>query len=189
MPKRALSLNLINRANHRPREYCGVFGLYGHADAARLTYFGLYALQHRGQESCGIVTADGQQVRQHKGMGLVSEVFHPRALEVLKGHLAIGHVRYSTTGSSLVVNAQPFVVHHAGQTMAIGHNGNLVNAQELRQRLEQQGSIFQSTMDTEVIVHLMARQRRASPVEALIEALKEVRGAYSLKSRTGRYNG
>ncbi|MFP3868219.1 MAG: amidophosphoribosyltransferase [Desulfobacteraceae bacterium] len=170
----------MNRSGPRPREYCGVFGLYGHPEAARLTYFGLYALQHRGQESCGIVTADGRQVRQHKGMGLVSEVFRPRELEKLKGHLAIGHVRYSTTGSSLLVNAQPFVVHHAGQTMAIGHNGNLVNARELRQRLEQQGSIFQSTMDTEVIVHLMARQRGARPVDALIAALKEVRGAYSL---------
>ncbi|MDD3582180.1 MAG: amidophosphoribosyltransferase [Desulfobacca sp.] len=168
------------RASGRPREHCGIFGLYGHPEAARLTYFGLYALQHRGQESCGIVTADGRQVRQHKGMGLVSEVFRPRALNELQGHLAIGHVRYSTTGSSLLVNAQPFVVHHAGQTLAIGHNGNLVNAREIRHRLEQQGSIFQSTMDTEVIVHLMARSGHADPVAALSQALQEARGAYSL---------
>ena len=143
--------------NSRPKEYCGIFGIYGHPEAARLTYFGLYALQHRGQESCGIITGDNYQVRQHKGLGLVPDVFNQPVLDNLSGHLAIGHVRYSTTGSTLLRNAQPFVVHHGGETLAIGHNGNLVNAQELRHRLEQEGSIFQSTMDTEVIVHLMAR--------------------------------
>lgn len=168
------------RIHPGPREHCGIFGLYGHPEAAKLTYFGLYALQHRGQESCGIVAADGRQVWQYKDMGLVPEVFNQRILDELKGHLAIGHVRYSTTGLSRLVNAQPFVVHHAGQTLAIGHNGNLVNAREIRQRLERDGSIFQSTMDTEVIVHLMAHHRQASIVERLIEALKEIRGAYSL---------
>jgi amidophosphoribosyltransferase len=163
-----------------PKEYCGIFGIYGHPEAARLAYFGLYALQHRGQESCGIVTANGHKVWQHKGMGLVPEVFNQKVLDSLGGHLAIGHVRYSTTGSSVLVNAQPFVVHHAGEALAIGHNGNLVNAQDIRQRLEREGSIFQSTMDTEVIVHLMARHMRHGLVEALTRALREVRGAYSL---------
>ena len=137
-------------------------------------------MQHRGQESCGIITGDNYQVRQHKGLGLVPDVFNQPVLDSLSGHLAIGHVRYSTTGSTLMRNAQPFVVHHGGETLAIGHNGNLVNAQELRHRLEQEGSIFQSTMDTEVIVHLMARHFREGLVEALTAALTEVRGAYSL---------
>lgn len=163
-----------------PREYCGIFGIYGHPEAARLAYFGLYALQHRGQESCGIVTGDGYQVRFHKGLGLVPEVFSPAILEGLTGHLAIGHARYSTTGSTFLRNAQPFVVHHGGESIAIGHNGNLVNALELRQRLEQEGSIFQSTMDTEVIMHLMARHLRRGLVAALGEAMRQVRGAYSL---------
>lgn len=180
MPSKNNRFRAMPWENDRPREHCGIFGLYGHPEAARLTYFGLYALQHRGQESCGIVTADGSQVWQYKGMGLVPEVFNQRVLDDLQGHLAIGHIRYSTTGLSRLINAQPFVVHHAGQTLAIGHNGNLVNAKEIRQRLEQEGSIFQSTMDTEVIVHLMARQRRSDMMAALFEALKEVRGAYSL---------
>jgi amidophosphoribosyltransferase len=166
--------------NTRPKEYCGIFGIYGHPEAARLTYFGLYALQHRGQESCGIITGDNYQVRQHKGLGLVPDVFNQAVLDSLTGHLAIGHVRYSTTGSTLLRNAQPFVVHHGGENLAIGHNGNLVNAQELHHRLEQEGSIFQSTMDTEVIIHLMARHMRRGLVEALTIALAEVRGAYSL---------
>ena len=164
----------------RPREKCGIFGIYGHPDAARLTYFGLYALQHRGQESCGIVTGDGCRVRQHRGLGLVSEVFNSQVLEQLPGHLAIGHVRYSTTGSTLLVNAQPFVVQHGGQSLAIGHNGTLTNAREIRRSLEEGGSIFQSTMDTEVIVHLMARHRGKDAVESLINALDHVRGSYSL---------
>jgi len=166
--------------NSPPKEYCGIFGIYGHPEAARLAYFGLYALQHRGQESCGIVTGDGYQVRQHKGLGLVPDVFQQPVLDSLSGHLAIGHVRYSTTGSTLLRNAQPFVVHHGGETLAIGHNGNLVNAMEIRHRLEEEGSIFQSTMDTEVIVHLIARHARRGMVGALSEALAEVRGAYSL---------
>jgi amidophosphoribosyltransferase len=169
-----------NPGADRPREHCGLFGIYGHPDAARLTYFGLYALQHRGQESCGIVSADGCRMRQHRGLGLVAEVFNQQVLEQLPGHLAIGHVRYSTTGSTLLVNAQPFVVQHGGQTLAIGHNGTLTNAREIRSSMEEGGSIFQSTMDTEVIVHLMARHRGADTVESLINALEHIRGSYSL---------
>src|SRR3974390_2886228 len=116
----------------RPKEYCGIFGIYGHPEAARLTYFGLYALQHRGQESCGIVTGDGCRVSSHRGLGLVHEVFPADMLARLPGHLAIGHVRYSTTGSTLLVNAQPFLIQHAGQTIAIGHNGTLTNARQIR---------------------------------------------------------
>ncbi len=173
-----------NQAGHqdsldKPREHCGIFGIYGHPEAARLTYFGLYALQHRGQESCGIVTGDGCRVRQHRGLGLVPEVFNQTVLEQLPGHLAIGHVRYSTTGSTMLINAQPFVVQHRGHMLAIGHNGTLTNAREIRSRLEEAGSIFQSTMDTEIIVHLMARHQ-GDLLESLIAALKEVRGSYSL---------
>lgn len=164
----------------RPREKCGVFGIFGHPEAARLTYFGLYALQHRGQESCGIVAGDGCKVSSHRGLGLVPEVFHKDLLEKLTGHLAIGHVRYSTTGSTLLINAQPFIVQHGGQTIAIAHNGTLTNARAIRRRLEEAGSIFQSSMDTEVIVHLMARHHNKSLVEALAAALAEVKGSYSL---------
>ena len=164
----------------RPREKCGIFGIYGHPDAARLTYFGLYALQHRGQESCGIASADGCRMRLHRGLGLVSEVFNAQVLEQLPGNMAIGHVRYSTTGSTLLVNAQPFVVQHGGQSLAIGHNGTLTNAREIRHSLEEGGSIFQSTMDTEVIVHLMARHRGADVTESLINALEHIKGSYSL---------
>jgi len=166
--------------DRRPRESCGIFGIFGHPEAARLTYFGLYALQHRGQESCGIVSADGCRVRPHRGLGLVPEVFNTQILDQLPGHLAIGHVRYSTTGSTLLINAQPFVVQHAGQMLAIGHNGTLTNARQIRQRLEADGSIFQSSMDTEVIVHLMARHKSPDLVESLTAALTELKGSYSL---------
>jgi amidophosphoribosyltransferase len=169
-----------NPAAGRPREHCGVFGIYGHPEAARLTYFGLYALQHRGQESCGIVSSDGCRVRQHRGLGLVPEVFNQSVLEQLPGHLAIGHVRYSTTGSTMLINAQPFVVQHGGQMLAVGHNGTLTNAREIRRRLEEAGSIFQSTMDTEVIMHLMARHRSGDLVQSLSAALEELQGSYSL---------
>ena len=164
----------------KPKEHCGVFGIYGHPDAARITYFGLYALQHRGQESCGIVASDGKRVSMHRGLGLVPEVFNPGVLDQLPGHLAIGHVRYSTTGSTMLINAQPFVVQHGGQMIAIGHNGTLTNAREIRCRLEAAGSIFQSTMDTEIIVHLMARHPGADLVESLVNALELVKGSYSL---------
>lgn len=162
-----------------PRECCGVFGVFGHDDAAKLTYFGLYALQHRGQESAGIVTSTGESIHEHKGMGLVSEVFNESVLNRLRGDMAIGHVRYSTTGSSVPKNAQPFVATHAGNTLAIGHNGNLTNARQLRCSLEKGGSIFQTTMDSEVIVHLLARYLGRGMEEALVKAVSRIQGAYS----------
>ncbi|MGD8371281.1 MAG: amidophosphoribosyltransferase [Syntrophobacterales bacterium] len=164
----------------RPKEECGIFAIYGHEDTARLAYFGLYALQHRGQESAGISVGDGRLMRHHKGMGLVSEIFSEDILASLKGYLGIGHVRYSTTGSSVLVNAQPFCISHSGCSLALAHNGNLVNAHNLRCELEERGSIFQTTMDSEVIVHLIARQLVRGLEEALLIALSEVRGAFSL---------
>jgi amidophosphoribosyltransferase len=164
----------------RRREECGIFGIFNHPDAAKLTYFGLYALQHRGQESAGIVVSDGRQVNEYKHMGLVCEVFQEDTLKALKGHLAIGHVRYSTTGSSLLANAQPFLVLHGSEYYAVAHNGNLVNATRLRRELEAQGAIFQSTMDTEIIVHLLAHNIKHGFEEALTAALGQVQGAYSV---------
>ena len=163
-----------------PKEACGVFGVFGHPDAAKLTYFGLYALQHRGQESAGIVASDGRHVCEHRGMGLVPDVFNEQLINTLKGHMALGHVRYSTTGSSLIKNAQPFLVNHGGNTIALGHNGNLTNALALRTELEKHGSILQTTMDTEVIVHLMVRHLDLGPGEALRKILPKTEGAYSL---------
>ncbi len=162
------------------KEECGIFGIFGHEDCAKLTYFGLYALQHRGQESAGIAVGDGRQITDHKNMGLVNDIFSEETLKALKGYLAIGHVRYSTTGSSLLANAQPFVVFHGNNHYAIGHNGNLVNAIELRQELERQGAIFRSTMDTEIFMHLLAKNLVYGLEEAIVEALNRVKGAYSL---------
>ncbi len=167
-----------------PREECGIFAVYGHPEAAKLAYFGLYALQHRGQESAGIVASDGKTIRQHKAMGLVSEVFNESILHELSGHAAIGHVRYSTTGSSVLQNAQPFCVHHSGSTMAVAHNGNLVNAHLIRQELERHGSIFQTTMDSEIIVHLLAKAASKGIDEAIINAMKLIKGAYSVVMQT-----
>ncbi len=163
-----------------PKEECGVFAVYGHEDAARVAFFGLFALQHRGQESAGIAVADGCKVLERKGMGLVSEVFREDTLPRLPGHLAIGHVRYSTTGSSVISNAQPFLVHHGEEYYALAHNGNLVNAQRLRAELEERGSIFQSTMDSEVIVHLLAANLKNGLEPALIKAISLIEGAYSI---------
>ncbi|MBU0951633.1 MAG: amidophosphoribosyltransferase [Elusimicrobia bacterium] len=162
------------------KDYCGIFGIYNHKDAAQLTYLGLYALQHRGQESAGIVVSDGKQFKYHKKMGLVTDVFKQEDLENLEGHLAIGHVRYSTAGSSSLKNAQPFVVEHFADPLAIAHNGNLVNTVELRSKLEKSGSIFQSTMDTEVIVHLIAKSKKEKWEDKLCDALRAIKGAYSL---------
>jgi amidophosphoribosyltransferase len=164
----------------RPREECGVFAIYGHEDAARVTYFGLFALQHRGQESAGIVASNGCSVSEHKGMGLASGVFNESILKKLEGTLAIGHVRYSTTGSSTISNAQPFLVHVGDEYYALGHNGNIVNAPSLRTELEGRGSIFQSTMDSEIIIHLMAPHLKRGLEKALPIALSQVEGAYSL---------
>ncbi|HKS31120.1 MAG TPA: class II glutamine amidotransferase, partial [Chthoniobacterales bacterium] len=138
-----------------PQHECGLFGVFGHPNAAVLTYYGLFALQHRGQESAGIVTTSGagQTFLQHKGMGLVSQVFGQEELEKLKGTRAVGHTRYSTTGTSTLKNAQPFVVDCVRGQMAIAHNGNLINADLLRDELESKGSIFQTTADSEIILH------------------------------------
>jgi amidophosphoribosyltransferase len=162
-----------------PREECGVFGVFGHSDAVKLTYFGLYALQHRGQESAGIVSSTGKSMYEHKGMGLVPEIFDESVLNELHGHIAIGHVRYSTTGSSIIRNAQPFSASHAGKTLAIAHNGNLVNAREVRRGLEKKGSLFQTTMDSEIIVHLLARNVHRGIEEAMVKTVSTIEGAYS----------
>jgi amidophosphoribosyltransferase len=176
----ALIMSDVEQGN-KPREECGVFAVYGREEAARVTFFGLFALQHRGQESAGIASSDGCQVWAHKGMGLASEVFREDTLSKLPGRLAIGHVRYSTTGSSVLSNAQPFLVHHGEEYYALGHNGNLINAPELRAELEEKGSIFQSTMDSEVIVHLMAPHLKKEGLEeALTKAFARVQGAYSI---------
>ena len=164
----------------RPREECGIFAVYGHEDAAKLTYFGLYALQHRGQESAGIVVSDGKQVIEHKAMGLVPDIFGETVLDKLKGHIALGHVRYSTTGSSLLVNAQPFRVRYSGTSLAIAHNGNLVNAGRIRSQLENSGSIFQTSMDTEVVLHLIAKSLKLGLEEAITRAMAEIKGAFSM---------
>jgi len=164
----------------RPREACGIFAVYGHEDAPKLTYFGLYALQHRGQESAGIVVSDGRQVMEHKAMGLVPDIFREEILTKLKGNMALGHVRYSTTGSSLLVNAQPFRVQHLGKTLAIAHNGNLVNARQIRDALESQGSLFQTTTDSEVVLHLAARSMKKGLEEAMLDTMRQVKGAYSM---------
>ncbi|MBI5574783.1 MAG: amidophosphoribosyltransferase [Deltaproteobacteria bacterium] len=159
---------------------CGIFGVIGNPEAANLTYLGLYALQHRGQESAGIACSDGDVITFHKEMGLVADIFSEDVLSRLPGHMSIGHVRYSTTGSSELKNAQPFVVDFESGSIAVAHNGNLVNTHLLKQELEVGGSIFQSTMDTEVIIHLIARSRRAKIEERIVDALTQVRGAYSL---------
>ena len=159
---------------------CGVFGIHGHDEAANLGYLGMHALQHRGQESAGLVAVEDGVMRRHVAMSLVSDAFDRDSLAKLPGRTAIGHVRYSTSGSSELRNAQPFVFEYAGGQVSIAHNGNLVNAAELRAELEAQGSIFQTSSDTEVIVHLMARAREQDVVGRLIAALRRVRGAYSL---------
>ncbi len=160
---------------------CGVFGIIGHPEAANLTYLGLYALQHRGQESCGIVASDGIQLKAHLGMGLVSDVFkHDDIFAKLPGRAAIGHVRYSTAGGNDMKNCQPIMVDYSRGSIAVAHNGNLVNAPELRNHLEKSGSIFSTTADTETIIHLIARAQSDSLVERVCESLQQVKGAYSL---------
>jgi len=170
----------IEKRPGRPRDECGVFAVYGHEEAAKMAYFGLYALQHRGQESTGIVTSDGSHIFEHKAMGLVPEVFTEEILNRLHGHIALGHVRYSTTGSSLLVNAQPFRVQYSGQSFAVAHNGNILNARQIRTELEGSGSIFQTTMDSEVVLHLIARSFRMGLEKAMIQAMTQMKGAYSM---------
>lgn len=164
-----------------PSDECGVFGIYGHTDAARLTHHGLIALQHRGQESAGIIASNGREMRISKGMGLVSDVFQtPATLDRLVGHIAVGHVRYSTTGSSNPINAQPVYVQSRGGGIALAHNGNLVDAAEIRAKLEDDGAIFATTVDTEVLAHLIVRARKESFEDSVVEAVNQVHGGYAL---------
>jgi amidophosphoribosyltransferase len=165
----------------RPEEECGVFGVFGHPEASNLTYLGLYALQHRGQESCGIVSSDGATLHAHKRMGLVADVFgNQEVFKKLPGMAAIGHVRYSTAGASVEKNVQPIMVDYSRGSIALAHNGNLVNAQILKAELEAYGSIFQTTMDTEIIIHLLAVARANSLVDRIVESLLRIKGAYCL---------
>src|SRR5277367_1314048 len=161
-------------------EECGVFGVFGHPEAAALAYLGLYALQHRGQESAGIVSSNGKALISHRRMGLVADIFNAEVINRLEGTAAIGHNRYSTTGSTSLKNCQPLVVEYAGGGLALAHNGNLVNFAELRDRLEANGSLFQSSSDSEVIIHLIANSHAPTLAERVAEALAQVRGAYSL---------
>ena len=159
---------------------CGVFGIFNHAEASKLAYLGLYALQHRGQESAGIASSDGLDVHSHKALGHVQEIFTPGVISRLPGEIAIGHTRYSTAGDTTLMNAQPVVIDCNKGKLALGHNGNLTNALEVRRRLEHRGSIFQTTSDTEVIVHLIARSAARNLPGAIADALNQVEGAYSL---------
>lgn len=168
-----------NNFDH-PRDFCGVFGIFGDNRAAEKTYLGLYALQHRGQESAGIAASDGKRISLHKGMGLVWSVFSdPRVMPQLTGASAIGHNRYSTTGSSKLENAQPMLIQFKNGQVAAAHNGNLVNASELRKLMEDKGSIFQTTSDSEIVLHLMARSKKRSIEDIIMESLAQVDGAYS----------
>lgn len=161
-------------------EECGVFGIYGHSHAPQLTYYGLHSLQHRGQESAGIVASDGEKFTYHKGMGLVTEAFANDALDKLEGSRAIGHVRYTTAGGGGLENAQPLVFKYKSGNLALAHNGNLVNAAQIKRHLEHQGSIFQTSSDTEVIAHLIAKSGYDNIEEAVKEALSMIKGAYAL---------
>ena len=171
-------------ADERFHDECGVFGVYGHPEAANITYLGLYTLQHRGQESAGIAAYDGERINAYKGMGLVADIFKSEQIAKLPGSSAIGHVRYSTSGDSNIRNAQPFVVDYARGGLAVAHNGNIVNAQMLRAEFEAHGSIFQSEMDTEAVVHLIASRRESSVVDRVIYALGRLRGSYSILFHT-----
>ena len=162
------------------KEACGIFAIANHKEASHLTYLGLYAQQHRGQESAGIVTCENEKVHTHINMGLVADVFNQDILDNLKGDRAIGHVRYSTTGSSDLQNAQPIVCEYRRGWAAVAHNGNIVNTEELRSRLEAKGSIFRTTTDSEIIIHLLARSKETNFADALLDSLRQIRGAFSL---------
>src|SRR5579863_9564813 len=170
----------IHLDDDRFHDHCGVFGIFGHPEAAKMAYLGLYALQHRGQESAGIASTDGTAVHLHKAMGHVQEIFTPEVISHLPGGVAIGHTRYSTAGDTSLMNAQPVVIDCNKGKLALAHNGNLTNAIELRRKLEHRGSIFQTTSDTEVIVHLIARSSARNLSGAIADALNQVEGAYSL---------
>jgi amidophosphoribosyltransferase len=166
------------------REECGVFGIYGHPEAAKLTYLGLYALQHRGQESAGITASDGARIRAVRNMGYVNEIFDKDALGTLPGHVSIGHTRYSTAGESKLANAQPILIDCVHGQIAVAHNGNLVNANEIRDRLVREGSIFQTNSDSEVVVHLYARSQAANFADAVVESVAQLSGAFSFAMMT-----
>ena len=166
------------------KEECAVFGVYGHPEASNLTYLGLYALQHRGQESAGIVSSDGKKHFSEIGMGHVAEIFSEKKIRKLAGNMAIGHNRYSTAGGSDLKNAQPCIINHSKGHLALAHNGNLVNANLLRAKLEENGSIFNSTMDSEVVVHLIAKSKENNFSDSVASALQKVKGAYSLVAMT-----
>lgn len=182
----------MNKANDyieyeedKPHEECGVFGVYSHElDVSELTYFGLYALQHRGQESAGIAITDGAWMDVNRGMGLVKEVFRHQIPHMENQYIAIGHVRYSTTGSSMLANTQPLMVNYSGGKIALAHNGNLTNAGEIRKDLEEKGTIFQTTIDSEVFVNLIARSRKVTVEEKIMESLRKIQGAYCLTVMT-----
>jgi amidophosphoribosyltransferase len=180
LSRRDLHALLRERRADRFHDHCGVFGIHGHEEAAHLTYLGLYALQHRGQESCGIVASNGHEHSAHRAMGLVADSFNSSTIAQLRGRHAIGHVRYSTSGESMLRNAQPICATTDGGPVAIAHNGNLVNATAIRKELEGRGAIFGSTSDSEVVLHLLARSREGSLEERLIDALSRVKGAFSL---------
>ncbi|MDB6018077.1 MAG: amidophosphoribosyltransferase [Pedosphaera sp.] len=169
---------------HYPKHYCGVFGIYGHPNAAQLTYYGLYALQHRGQESAGIVTCDERRFHEHRGMGLVSQIFSGQALQHLTGSMAIGHTRYSTTGSSHIRNAQPLTGNCRRGQIAIAHNGNLTNAATVRDQLEAKGLMFQTSVDSEIILNLLAQPTLGGHENNLVETVRRIEGAYSLAIMT-----
>jgi amidophosphoribosyltransferase len=180
-------MNFHNDPDCRPKEACGIFGIHNHPEAARLTYFGLYALQHRGQESAGIAVVRDAHIDFHKGMGLVHDVFDDAHLKFLEGQCsAVGHVRYSTTGDSILVNAQPFVVNHRGKSYGVAHNGNLVNAHILKKELEEEGSIFQTTMDSEIFLHMFVKNLKHGFEDALVNAVCQLEGAYSFVLLTSR---
>src|SRR6201997_5403307 len=170
----------IAYADDHFHDYCGVVGVYGHDEAAKLVYLGLYALQHRGQESAGIVSTNRKDLYAHRAMGEVEEIFKPDVLNTLPGSASIGHTRYSTAGDKALLNAQPIMIDCNKGKIALAHNGNLTNAGEWRRKLEHRGSIFQSNSDTEVIVHLIARSQARNLSGALGDALNQVEGAYSL---------
>jgi amidophosphoribosyltransferase len=174
----------LNLMEVYPKHYCGVFGIFGHPNAAELTYYGLYALQHRGQESAGIVSCDGRQFREYKRMGLVSQIFNGEVLHNLVGHMAIGHTRYSTTGSSHLRNAQPLTGDSKRGQLAIAHNGNLTNAAQLREELEDKGAIFQTTVDSEIILHLLCQPAAGGQESNLLQTVRRIEGAYSLAIMT-----
>jgi amidophosphoribosyltransferase len=170
----------MDKHSYKPKEACGVFGIFGSEKASELTYLGLFALQHRGQESAGMITGSQDELKIYKDMGLVGDVFNKRILRELSGNYALGHVRYSTTGSSQQKNAQPLLISYANGELGVAHNGNLVNAGELRTNLEKEGSIFQTTVDSEIILHLIAREKNDDFKVCLRNALSKIKGAYSL---------